>query len=161
MRLARRGGPVAPGSGGGGGAPRVFYMVDMSSFTPRLAARVAAVESGAREGPMAAAHEYAREMRALAPVRSGRYRDSISAHQSEGGSAVVGPTAPHAHYVETGRGEVVPVNAKALRFDDGTFAKYAGPTPGHHVVARAYGRATNRAVGAAKSAVTRRVMLLG
>lgn len=75
---------------------------------------------------------------AAAPHRqTGDMEDSVQASlftaNEDGASGSIEVTVPYASFVDTGRGPVVPVYAKALRFSVGgqtVFATYAGPYEG-------------------------------
>lgn len=79
-----------------------------------------------------------------APVRTGTLRRSITtrARGSAGGAeAIVGTNVPYARWVEEGRGPVVPVRAKVLRFTVGgkvVFTRRAGPAAGRWYMRRAF-----------------------
>ena len=66
-------------------------------------------------------------MKGIAPARSGALRGSI--HQEQQGSETwfVGTDLYYAYYVDQGRGDVWPIRARALRFEDGSFHPHARP----------------------------------
>lgn len=78
----------------------------------------------------------------IVPVVTHTLQRSITSTVSQGGLVgQVGTNAPYARWVEEGRGEVVPVRAKALRFVIGgrvIFAKRAGPAKGRYYMKRAF-----------------------
>lgn len=100
----------------------------------------------------------------LAPVgRTGHLRRSIAAKPAVwagGASGEYGTATPYAKYVEEGRGPVVPVNKKVLRFVIGgraIFTRYSQPARGHWfmraslnalrpLVPREYGAAMDRVI---------------
>lgn len=78
-------------------------------------------------------------MRQNIPVDTGALRDSVVVEHTGAWEYRVYPTAtdngfPYGVVANTGRGEVVPKRAKALRYKNGTFSKYSSPYSGSHFV---------------------------
>ena len=78
-----------------------------------------------------------------APVVTGEYRRNITSRAAAvagGAVATVKAGAPHSRWVEEGRGEVVPVRAKVLRFTVGgrvVFARRVGPARAQRIMRKA------------------------
>lgn len=96
---------------------------------------VAKVEDLAGRTLQQYAGQIADTMRTLAPKDTGALAGSISVAPLGGYAYVIAPHMPYANIAENGRGEVVPVNAKALHYRNGTFSKYSSPYAGSHFVA--------------------------
>lgn len=79
-------------------------------------------------------------MRDLAPVGDypggGALKASISVAPAGQFAYIIAPHTEYANIAENGRGAVVPVYAKALKYRDGTFSKYSSPYEGSHFVAK-------------------------
>lgn len=84
------------------------------------------VDKGAEE----TAKDIANTASRLAPVRTGRLRNSIDYQQLGEGEWVVGTPLHYAEIVERGRGPVTPTEADALKFEingQTVYAKRVGP----------------------------------
>ena len=79
-----------------------------------------------------------------APVKTGTLRRSITTRArgfAGGAEAIVGTNVPYARWVEEGRGPVVPVRARVLRFEIGgkvIFTRRAGPAAGRWYMRKAF-----------------------
>lgn len=92
------------------------------------------------------AENVAETMRSLIPVDTGELADSVVVEHVGPWEYMIRPTAvsetgfPYGIVVDQGRGPVVPVNAKALRYKDGTFSKYSKAYSGSHFIRKTVSR---------------------
>lgn len=103
----------------------VSISIDEGDAISMLQAAVSGLQDAINAGLEKAAVRVQQIAQGLAPVRTGALRASIT-YEVGDMEATITATAPYAHFVEFGRGEVSPRTAKVLHWDE-VFTMHAGP----------------------------------